>query len=162
MSWVAALVLLAAGSHAPAQEKDKPDLDKLPQKVKDTLKAKFPKAEIHKLTKEKEGDTVIYDLEFKQEGRKFEADIKEDGTIVNWEKEIAAKDLPEAVTKAVEKKYPKAKLKEVMEITAVKDNKDMLEGYEVVLDTADNKEVELTLAPDGKILEEDTGEKKEK
>jgi len=160
LSWVAALVLLAAGSHAPAQDKDKPDLDKLPQKVRDTLKAKFPKAEIHKLTKEKEGDTVVYDIEFKQEGRKFEADIREDGTIVNWEKEIAAKDLPEAVTKAVEKKYPKARFKEVMEITEVKDKKEMLEGYEIVLDTADNKEVEVTVAPDGKILEDSSDEKK--
>ena len=66
---------------ASAQEKDK-----IPKKVMATLMAKFPKAEIHKWTKEKEGDVVVYDFEFKQEGRKFEADIKEDGTIHNWEK----------------------------------------------------------------------------
>ncbi len=152
-------VLLLAVPAARAQDKDKLDLDKIPKKVMDTLKAKFPKAEIHKWTKEKEGDTVIYDIEFKQEGRKFEADIKEDGSIHNWEKEIAAKDLPEAVTKAVEKRYPKATLKEIMQITEVKDKKEALEGYEIVLDTAEKKEVEVTVAPDGKILE-DSGEKK--
>ncbi len=135
------------------------ELDKIPKLVMDALKAKFPKAEIHKWTKEKEGDIVVYDIEFKQEGRKFEADIKEDGTIHNWEKEIADKDLPETVEKAVEKKYLKSTIKEIMEITLVKDGKDALEGYEIVLETSDKKEVEVTVAPDGKILE-DSGEKK--
>jgi hypothetical protein len=121
----------------------------------DALKAKFPKAEIRKWTKEKEGGTVIYDIEFKQEGRHCEADIKEDGTYINFEKEIAARDLPEAVKKAVDKKYPKATLKEIMEVTEVKGKEDKLEGYEIVLVSADNKTVELMVAPDGKILEEE-------
>src|SRR5262245_19977272 len=80
-----------------AQAQDKSDLDKIPKKVMDALKAKFPKAKIEKWTKEKEGDVVVYDIEFKQEDRKFEADIKEDGAIHNWEKEVAAKDLPAPV-----------------------------------------------------------------
>jgi hypothetical protein len=133
-----------------------PDLDKVPQQVMDTLKAKFPKAEIDKWTREREGAVVVYDFEFKQDGRKFEADIKEDGTIHNWEKEIAAKDLPDAVKKAVEMKYPNAVLKEILAITAVKGGKDALEGYEIVLETADKKFVEVTIAPDGKTLEDET------
>lgn len=134
------------------------ELDKIPEVVMDALKAKFPEAEIHKWTKEKEGDIVLYDIEFKQQDRKFEADIKEDGTIHNWEKEIAAEDLPEAAMKAVETKYPGSTIQEIMEITAVSDGKDALEGYEVVLETADQKEVEITVAPDGGILE-DSGER---
>lgn len=154
------VVLAAIASADDKKEKGKPaDLDKIPKAVMDALKAKFPKAEIDKWTKEKESGVDVYDIEFKQEGRKFEADIKEDGTIVNWEKEIAAKDLPEAVTKAVDKKYPKSTMKEVMEVTEVKDKKEQLEGYEIVLVTADKKDVEVTVAPDGKILE-DSGEKK--
>ncbi len=139
--------------------KDELESDEIPKVVMDALKAKFPKAEIHKWTKEKEGNIVVYDIEFKQEGRKFEADIKEDGMIHNWEKEIAVKDLPDAVKKAVQEKHPKFTPQEIMEITAVKDGKDELEGYEIVLETADKKEVEVTVAPDGKILE-DSGEKK--
>ena len=134
-------------------------LNKIPQVVMDGLKAKFPKAEIHKWTEEKEGDIVIYDFEFTQEGWKFEADIKEDGSIYNWEKAIEVKDLPEAVMKSVEKKYPDANLKEIMMITAVSDGKDVLEGYEIVLETTDIKEIEVTVAPDGNILE-DSGEMK--
>lgn len=142
-----------------ARGQDKPDLGKIPKKVMDALKAKFPKAEIAKWTKEKEGDDVVYDIEFKQQGRKFEADIKEDGAFHNWEKEIAAKDLPKTVKTALDKHYPKAVLKEVMEINAVKNGKDELEGYEIVLQTAANQPAEITIAPDGKVLE-DSGAKK--
>jgi hypothetical protein len=157
--------LLLAGSAVRAQDKkdkdkDKLDLHKIPKKVMDALKAKFPKAEIHKWTSAKEGDDIVYDIEFKQEGRKFEADIKENGTYINFEREIAAKDLPAAVKKAVEKLYPKSTLKDIMEIIEVKGKDEKLDGYEIVLDTAGKKEVEVTVAPDGKILE-DSGAKKE-
>src|SRR5262249_43928362 len=115
LGWVAAAVaaglVLAVGA---LQAEDQGDPEKIPEAVMDSLKAKFPKPEITKCTKEKEGGAVVYDIEFKQDGRKCEADIKEDGTMLNFEKEIALKDLPEAVTKAVEKKYPKSTLKEAM------------------------------------------------
>lgn len=155
------VVVLALVLAVRADDKKDLELDKIPKKVMESLKAKFPKAKIHKWTKAKEGDDVVYDIEFKQGDRKFEADIKEDGTIVNWEKEVATKDLPEAVKKAIEKKYPKSKLKEAMEITDIKDKKEVAGGYEVILETADKTEVEVTVSGEGKILE-DSSEKKEK
>jgi len=159
LHWVAPALLaglVLTGTASSADEKE------IPKKVMDALKAKFPKAQIDKWTKEKEGDAVVYDIEIKENGRKCEADIKEDGTYVNYEREIAAKDLPKAVTDAVEKKYPKATMKEIMEIMEVKGKEDKLEGYEIVLVTADKKEVEVTIAPDGKVLEDSSEEKKKK
>ncbi|MGH9429896.1 MAG: PepSY-like domain-containing protein [Terriglobia bacterium] len=155
--------LLLAGWSVRAQDKpdkDKLDLDKMPKVVMDALKAKFSKAVIHKWTKAKEGNDVVYDIEFKENGRACEADIKEDGTYVNYEKAIEAKNLPKAVVDAIEKKYPKASLKEIMEETEVKGKDENLSAYEVVLVTADKKDVELRLSPDGKILE-DSGDMKE-
>ena len=73
LSWLAAVVLLAPVARADEKAKDKPDTSDIPKKVMDALKAKFPKAEIHKWTKEKEGDAVVYDLEFTEAGRKCEA-----------------------------------------------------------------------------------------
>jgi len=151
--------LLLAMPAAYAQNKGKADLDKIPKKVMDALKAKFPDPEIHQWTREKEGGIVLYDIEFRQGGRKFEADIKEDGTIHNWEKEVAVKDLPAAVRKAVDARYRRATLTEAMAITAVKDGKDAPEGYEIALETAGKKGVEVTIAPNGTVLE-DSGEKK--
>src|SRR5262249_43050949 len=145
VSAVLGLVLLSPAARAQVTGKD---LDKIPKAVMDALKSKFAKAEVTKWTKETEGGAVVYDIEFTAEGRKCEMDIKEDGTIINIEREIKAKDLPEAVKKAVEAKYPKSTLKEIMEIMDVKDKKEVLHGYEIVLETADKKEVEVTVAPD--------------
>lgn len=139
---------------------DKKDDVKIPSAVMDTLKAKWPQAKTNKATKEKEGDAEVYDIEFTVAGKKWEADIKEDGTLVNFEMEFSAKKLPKAVTDAVAKKYPKSTLKVVMECTDVKDGKETHAGFEITLDTADNKEVEVQVAKNGKILEDSTEKKK--
>ena len=153
-----ALFLLIGTRDLGAQEEAVP-VDKVPKTVMDALLAKFPKAKIDKCTRAKEGSEIIYDIEFKQEGRKCEADIKESGAYVNYEKAIGAKDLPRTVRDAIAKRYPKATLQEVMEETEVKGKDEKLSAYEVVLLTADRKEVEVRVSPDGGILE-DTGAKK--
>lgn len=153
------LCLLAGAANLRAEEEAVPS-DKIPKAVMDALLSKFPKARIDKCHKAKEGGDIVYDIEFKQEGRKCEADIKENGTYINYEKAIAAKDLPKAVTEAIEKRYPKATLKEIMEETEVNGKDEKLSAYEVVVTTADKKEEELRLSPDGKILEDTGAEKK--
>src|SRR5262245_56212633 len=127
-----ALFLIIATRELRAKEEPVPQ-DQTPKAVMDALLAKFPKAKIDKCVKEKEGDDLVYDIEFKQEGRKCEADIKEDGTYINYEKAIEAKDLPKKVREAIDKKYPKATLKEIMEETEVKGKEEKLSAYEVVL-----------------------------
>src|SRR5262245_3862032 len=99
--------LVVALSASQAQEVVVPP-DKIPKAVMDALLAKFPKAKINRCTKAKEGDDVVYDIEFKQDGRKCEADIKENGVYINYEVAIEAKDLPKAVKDAIDKKYPKS------------------------------------------------------
>ncbi len=146
--------MLLSSNGARAQDKATPSKDQVPRKVMEGLMAKFPKAEIDKWTKENEGKTVVYDIEFKQNSQHFEADIKEDGTIHNWEMAIAEKDLPASVVTTVNKMYPKGTMKDVMQVTAVKNGKDVLEGYEIGLLTAERKNVEVTVAPDGKVLED--------
>ena len=95
------------------------------------------------------------------ESAQCEADIKENGVYMNYEKAIEAKDLPKAVRAAIDKHYPKATLKEIMQETEVNGSEEKLSAYEVVIVTADQRDVELRLSPDGKILE-DTGAKKAK
>lgn len=143
------------------EEKATTDLkpESIPQVVMDGLKAKFASAEIDKWEREMEGEVMIYDFEFTQDGQKFEADIKEDGSILNWEKAIDVTDLPEAARMAAEAKYPGAAFKEVMEIMAVTEGMDALEGYEIVLETADMKYAEIMVTAEGEILE-DSGEGK--
>lgn len=146
---------VARHSVANAQEKNAAvDVSEIPKIVLDALKGRFPKAEIRKWTQEKEENRVVYDIEFTQDGRKCEADIQENGSYINFEKAIAEKDLPEAVRKGIDTRFPKSTLKEIMEETEVSGADEKLSAYEVVVETAEKKSVELRLAPDGKILEE--------
>ena len=133
----------------------------LPKKVWDATKAKFPKAELLRWTKDRDAGKVVYNVEFKQGARELDADIDEAGTVLSWEKEIEAKELPKAVRDAVSKKYPKATLTEIYEVYEVVDGKDKLEEYEIVLETVHKQEIELTVSPDGKILEDSAYEKKD-
>jgi len=150
---IACAALLAAIAQITLAEDEKVEADKLPQKVKETLKTRWSSAKITIATKTMENGAVVYDIEMTQDGKKREADIKEDGTIVNFENEIAIKDLPAAVAAAVKAKHPDATVKEAMETLVIKDGKDTVDEYEVLIVTGDNKEVELTVSPDGKKIE---------
>jgi hypothetical protein len=161
---LAALALILVVCAGPAAAQDEPvALDKIPKAVMDALLARFPQAKIDTCTRTTEDGEVVYDIEFRQEGRKCEADITGKGTYINFEKAIQAASLPKAVRSAIEKRYPKSVLKEIMEETEVHGTSEKLSAFEVVLVTAGKKDVEVRVSPDGKILE-DTGTeaKKEK
>lgn len=74
--------------------------DRIPAAVMTTLTNRFPAAKIDKWTKEKEDGKDVYDIEFRQGERRFEADIFADGTILNWERQIPESDLPAAVVQS--------------------------------------------------------------
>jgi uncharacterized membrane protein YkoI len=153
-SLVASLVLLATVVAADNKDK-KISLDKAPKAVQDAIKARFPDGEVTSVEKETEDGKVVYDIELKLKGRKYEMDILEDGTVIEIEKEIAAKDLPAAVSKALEAKYPRATIKEVMEVYKVKDKDEKLTEYEVSLETADKELKEVKVSLDGKSIKEE-------
>lgn len=142
----------------PACARNQADAKRIPQGVMNALTTRFPNAVISEWDRELEDNIVIYDIEFEQEGQKLEADITEDGTIYNWEREIADDDLPNIVRDAVEMQFPGAALGEVMLVTVVEDGMDRLEGYEIDLETADGEAIEIMVTPAGVILEQDSAD----
>ncbi len=145
---VVAWAILTAGaqqtSHTPPE---------VPAPVMKALQARFPHAVVDKCTKEKEHGAVVYDIEFTLKGMKREADVQENGTIENWEQAVTYSELPAVVHAAVDKAYPGCTVIEAMQTMVVKDGKDELEGYEVTVRKADKKRAEITVAPDGTVLE---------
>jgi uncharacterized membrane protein YkoI len=148
---------LALGATAPAQEEKVP-LDKVPAKVMAAVKDKFKEAEILSASTEVEEGKTLFEIQLKVNGQAHDVTLTEDGTIVEIEKEIAARDLPKSVTDALETKYPKATYKKVEEIA--KGGKTL---YEVLLDTDDKRSWEVVLDATGKIIEmeDKTGKKDE-
>lgn len=162
---VVAVALVVTGGRA---DEEKLPLDKLPKAVSEAVKKRFPKAELVEAAKEtsKDGDKekVEFEVTLKDGGTKIDVMLTPDGKITLIEKEIAAKDLPKAVTDALDGKYPKATLKVVEEVIKVTDGQEALDFYEVLLVTAEKKTFEVKLTAAGKITEteEKTEEKKDK
>jgi Putative beta-lactamase-inhibitor-like, PepSY-like len=151
-----AIAILPALVVRAAEEKIKPA--NLPKAVADAVKARFPEGKITDAAKEEEKGKVVYDIELTERGRKYETDIKEDGTLLEVEKEIASKDVPAAITKGVEAKYPKSTIREVMEVDKVKGKEENPDHYEVTIETSSKKKLDVIASLDGKKVEEATGD----
>jgi hypothetical protein len=155
---VAAMVIGGGGCAAMHKEKESHEKKLMPSdvppKVMSAMDTRFQGAQYTSITKEEEKGNTIYDFELTQGGRKYEADVKEDGTIVEIEKAIEQRDLPAPVSDAINKKYPNATYKEVMEKSLVNGKQETPHEYEVVLTTSKGKEEEVTVSTDGKIVHE--------
>jgi uncharacterized membrane protein YkoI len=128
-------------------------LDKLPKAVKDALLKRFPQADLKGAEQEKTEDgKTFYDVALKQKDNIYEVAVTPEGVITGYEKVIDAKAMPNAVSKALQEKYPKATYKLVEEVYTVKGDAEKLVYYEVALVTANNMRFEVHVAPDGKIL----------
>jgi uncharacterized membrane protein YkoI len=156
---VAALLMLAMIARAEEDNAEKIPFDKAPKAIRDAINNRFPDAEVSSIEKEKEGGKVVFDVELKHKGRKYEMDIEEDGTIIEIEKEVALKDVPKALIKNVKAKFPEATIKEVMEVNKVKGKEEKPDHYEVTIETSDNKTKEVNVSLTGKIITKEGGDK---
>jgi uncharacterized membrane protein YkoI len=160
---VMGLLLTATATRADDKKDEKKKAekltaDKLPKVIRDAVQKRFPGAEITSAEKETEDGKVVYDIELKHNGRKYEMDIKEDGTVIEIEKEVDLKDVPAAVTRAVGAKYPNSTIKEVMEVNKVNGTVETPIHYEITIETAEKKKMEVIVSLDGKSVKAE-GEK---
>ncbi len=141
---------------ADDDKEEKIPLDKLPRAVSDAVKARFDGAEVVSASKEKDNAKDVFEVAIKHKGSNIDVTLTPEGKIVSIEKEIAARDLPRAVSEALDAKYPKATIKKLEEVT---DNDKVV--YEALLVTAEQKMVEAVFDPAGKLVKEEKKEKKD-
>lgn len=153
---VTALTLTTAGLRGG--EESIP-LAQVPKAVIDAVKKRFPAAEMVEAAKETDGDKVEFEVSLKDAGTKIDVMLTPAGTLTLIEKTVPAKDLPKAAADVLEAKYPKATYKVVESVTKVADGKETLDFYEILLETADKKVLEVQILPDGKakLVEDKTG-----
>ena len=124
--------------------------------MKETVKAKFPDAELVSAEKEKADGKTVYEIAIKNKSQSIEVTVSEEGAIVSIEKQIELKDLPKPVAEAFAKKYPNATVKIVEEVTEGEKVK-----FELLIAFGDKK-LEVSFDPQGKLLqEEDKSKEKE-
>ena len=145
--YVTAFLSIAVLIAAARADEIRITVDKLPKPVVDAVKAKFPDAKLTGTEKETKGDKVYFEVEFTTKGKSAEMLLTPEGKIVSIEKEIEAKDLPKAVSAAVDARFPKATVRKVEEET-----KDKAVSYQVVLETAKKRPAAIALDSSGKVF----------
>jgi uncharacterized membrane protein YkoI len=160
-STVNGLLLAAVLGVAPAAwaDEEKVPLDKVPKSVMETVKKRFPDGAVSGASKEDENGKTVYEVTLKNKGQNIDITVAPDGSLVSIESEIPARDLPRAVTEAIEAKYPRAAYKKAETIVKVKDGKEAPPYYEALIQTADKKAIELEVSAEGKIMNEENKDK---
>jgi uncharacterized membrane protein YkoI len=167
------LALVAPGCGKKEEDKAKPAKEaakiKLPDAVAKALKAEFPKAEITKVAKEKEGGVPFYDIDFKDGDEERAIDIATDGAVLSISLVIEDKEVPEAVMKALQGALDGGKIEQIEKREVRREAKDLIVTaldkpkieYEAELKKGD---LEATVLVDdkGTVLEAPKWEKPEK
>jgi hypothetical protein len=157
--WLMAGLVLAVAAPAVRAQEEKVPLDKVPKAVADTVKKRFPRAEVLGSTKEPDdAGKTVYEVQIKDQGHNIDVTVTPEGTLVSIERTIEEKDLPKKAAATLQSRWPGAKYEIIEEVIHVKDGKETLDYYEVLMATADKKKMEACVTADGKITK--TEEKK--
>jgi hypothetical protein len=150
LSWTSAVVVTLAFVVAGRAQEEKVALDKLPKAVIDAVKKRFPAAGMKSASKETEDGKTMFEVAINDRGHNIDVTLTPEGTLTGFERTIDAKELPAKVAATLKEKYPGAKYEVCEEVHHVKNGKESMDYYEVLLTAADKKKWEVTVKPDGK------------
>jgi hypothetical protein len=142
-----ALVLLGAAADAK-----RVPLRDVPRPVLDAVRARFKDARMTGADRSVEHGRPVYEIAISHQGQSIDVTVTAEGAIVLIKRQIAARDLPEPVSRALEDRYPKATYKEVEEVVRVQGTHEQPTHYEVELVTAQRRTVEVMVGADGAFL----------
>ncbi|WP_165071879.1 PepSY-like domain-containing protein [Paludisphaera rhizosphaerae] len=157
-------LVIAAGSAFADEESIK--VEDLPKAVRSAVKKKFPEGKLVSAAKEEEDGKTIFEVVVEDDDAKMDVAVSAKGKLLEVEKTIDAAKLPSEVTAAVEKKFPKAKIKKAEKVVKYEDedddedededeDDDVDKFFEVVLSVEGKKDFEVKISPKGKILKDD-------
>jgi len=135
-------------AHKEEHEK-KIRLDQVPEGARKTILRKAEGAEIEEVEVETEEGRTVYEAEWEIEGREVEVTVTAEGEVVAWEKEVSLKEVPKAVRRTIRKQAAGAKAREIEVEVETKGDRTVYEAEW----KQDGKEVEIKVAPDGKLLD---------
>jgi hypothetical protein len=141
--------VVQVGLHSPAQSaapgKPAPAPVPLPPAIKAAFTQAYPEATVTRVTHEKVHGQEQYEIDSVDHDMKLHVSYKPDGSLIITEQEVAAADVPAAVTAAITTRYPTATVTLSMRATEKKST-----YYDIGLKGAPVTSVQLT--PDGKWI----------
>ena len=144
----------------PAAAEDKSiDKAQVPKPVIDAAMAKYPKGNLVAFEEANEAGKTSFEIKIELETWKTELILSPDGKILAEEMQISAKELPDAVAKALAaSKFAKAKVRKMERV--VESDKPEAPTYEIVVEEGSSKH-ELVFSGAGVLMRVETkGQKK--
>lgn len=142
--------MVAAGGWA---DDEKLPLDKVPQAIKDAVKAKYPKAEIVSAEKGDVDGTKVFEFKLKEGTKEWEVAFTPDAKFHSSEEPLAVADIPAKVKEAFTKKYGDPKIVSAEKETTGEGDKAKV-IYEIIFEKGKDK-LEAQFDPEGKFLAEE-------
>jgi len=121
-------------------------VEKAPQAVQAALDKELHGAKATSLKREVADGFATYEAEYAANGVECSMKLSEDGTALETEQGVAVSAIPASVTAQIEKRFPKATIKEAQRV--------VLTFFEVTLDTG-GKESEVKMFANGQPVEDD-------
>jgi hypothetical protein len=139
LTFTAFAVIIACGwlAYAAEEQDETVTLDKVPQKVKDTLKQYAADADVKKISKGDQDGTKVYEFVIEQGTHKFELTITPKGKFMGTEEDVQLSDMPQAAQAALKAKAVDGKLS----------------GFEKAVDKNHHTTYEADIEKDGKTIE---------
>lgn len=127
----------------------------VPPAVMSAVRARFPNASVNEAARESADGKTFFEVSLTDGSRKIDVTASPEGQLVAIEGALIASDLPAPVTRALAAKYPGATYQIIEDVITSEGGAERLAYYEVLLETVDKKAVEVQIASDGKILQEE-------
>jgi hypothetical protein len=142
-------LLLAVLGFCFAVEVEDVPVQRLPAAVVTTIRERFPKALLAEATRDVR--TAFYEVTLKSDGRVYDVTLAAGGALERIAKEVTIAELPKSVKAALDKAYPKAKIKSLIEVTKIVDRRDERDGYRAYLDVPGERPVLVRIERDGNL-----------
>jgi hypothetical protein len=121
----------------------------VPKAILDAFQASYPKATLKGYSKEKDKETVVYEVESVEGKIHRDVSYTVDGAVISVEESLPYDKVPQPVRDALLKEYPKAKVSMCEKVT-----KGETIQYELLVRSGKQK-YELVFNTDGTIVEKE-------
>ena len=131
----------------------------LPKEVTDAIAAAFPKAAVTEVDADRMGDHITYGVQLKEGERRREVILLAEGLIIAVKTPLAAKDIPQVLSRAVEDfakgamitKVARAEIRIAIEAGKIVKRDHPILAYEAAL-ARDGMKAHLEVSADGNVL----------
>lgn len=147
------LVFTALGCKTAEVETGEIPYEKVPGKVQEAFRTKYPKAQVIEVERELQGGELTYEFYIKHDGKPMEVLFSPEGRFVGTEEVLAEPEVPPAVVESFSKKYPGMK-----PIKYEKETFGEGQGAEILYEVRflrDGKKVRAKFAPGGRFVREE-------